>query len=72
MFQEISLEEIKQELDAQICKILDSEIKITHLDTHQHVHMLPGIRRVVGKLAKKYSIPAIRYPKLISYADLAI
>jgi len=59
----ISLGEIKQELDAQICKILDYGIRVSHLDSHQHIHMLPGIRKIVGELANKYSISAVRYPK---------
>jgi len=63
MVRKISLDEVKQELDAQICKILDYGVSVSHLDSHQHIHMLPGIRKVVGELAKKYAIPAIRYPK---------
>ena len=63
LLQEISLREIQQELDAQIRKIMDHGIAISHLDGHQHIHMLPGIRRVVGELAKQYSIPSIRYPR---------
>jgi hopanoid biosynthesis associated protein HpnK len=63
MVRKISLDEVKQELDDQICKILDYGVRVSHLDSHQHIHMLPGIRKVVGDLAKKYSISAIRYPK---------
>jgi predicted glycoside hydrolase/deacetylase ChbG (UPF0249 family) len=59
----ISLSEIRQELDAQICKVAERGITISHLDDHQHIHMLPGIRRIVGELAKKHSIPSIRYPR---------
>jgi len=59
----ISLDEVRQEMDAQICKVLDYGVKVSHLDSHQHIHMLPGIRKVVGELAGKYSISAIRYPR---------
>ncbi len=59
----VSLDEVRRELDAQIQKVLNNSIEISHLDSHQHIHMLPGIRRIVGELAKKYSIPSIRYPK---------
>jgi predicted glycoside hydrolase/deacetylase ChbG (UPF0249 family) len=59
----ISLGEVERELDAQISKVLDYGIRVSHLDSHQHIHMLPGIRKVVGELAGKYSISAIRYPK---------
>lgn len=63
LLQKISLEDIRKELDAQICKAIDHGIAISHLDGHQHIHMLPGIRRIVGELAQQYAIPSIRYPK---------
>lgn len=63
LLQEISLREIQQELDAQIRKVVDHGIAISHLDGHQHIHMLPGIRRIVGELARQYSISSIRNPR---------
>jgi predicted glycoside hydrolase/deacetylase ChbG (UPF0249 family) len=63
MLGQVSLDEVRLELDLQISKILDHGIHVSHLDSHQHIHMLPGIRGVVGRLAKKYGIRAIRYPK---------
>jgi len=54
--------EIEGELDAQIRKVLNSGIKITHIDSHCYVHMLPFILKMVGELAKKYGISFIRYP----------
>lgn len=62
-YRKISLDEVRQELDAQINRVLKEGISVSHLDSHQHVHMLPGIRRVVGDLANHYSIPSVRYPK---------
>lgn len=59
----ISLEEIRHELDAQIRRVKSTGIAVTHLDGHQHLHMVPAIRRVVGALAREHGIPAIRYPK---------
>jgi len=58
----IKLEEVEIELEAQIRKILDAELKLTHLDSHQHLHLLPQIVPVVGKLAQKYNITRIRIP----------
>lgn len=63
LLREISLRDIRKELDAQICKVMDHGIAISHLDGHQHIHMLPGIRRIVGELARQYGIPSIRYPR---------
>ena len=54
------LEEVKEEWDAQIQRVRDSGIRPTHIDGHKHVHMLPGLFEIALRLAKKYSIEAIR------------
>ncbi len=59
----MSLEQIGRELDAQIGVVIARGVRVTHLDGHQHLHMVPGVRRVVGELARKYGIQSIRYPK---------
>jgi hopanoid biosynthesis associated protein HpnK len=59
----ISFDEVRYELDLQVRKVLASGIEVSHLDSHQHIHILPRISRIVGKLAKKYNIPAVRYPR---------
>jgi predicted glycoside hydrolase/deacetylase ChbG (UPF0249 family) len=50
------------ELRAQIQKIIACGIRPTHLDSHKHTHLLPGIFRAVVRLAKEFSIPYIRRP----------
>ncbi len=35
---------------------------MSHLDGHQHVHVLPGIATVVADLAAAHGIRAVRYP----------
>ena len=57
----VSLAEVERELSAQIEKVRDAGIAITHLDGHKHVHMLPGIFRVVVRLAKNYGIAGVRW-----------
>lgn len=59
----ISLDEVRCELDLQVRKVLASGLKVSHLDGHQHIHMLPAISRIVYQLASKYNIPAVRYPR---------
>lgn len=54
--------EIEKEFDAQIKRPLEAGIKITHIDSHGYIHMLPKILKVVMRLAKRYDIPFIRYP----------
>lgn len=58
----LQLREVQQELAAQIEKILAHKLRIDKLDSHMHLHMLPGIFRVVLALAKQYQIRAIRLP----------
>jgi hopanoid biosynthesis associated protein HpnK len=58
----IRLDEVRAELAAQIERVLAAGLRPSHLDSHQHTHMLPGIRRVVVELAQRYRIPAMREP----------
>lgn len=53
-------EEIEKELRAQISLLEKSEIKITHIDSHRHIHMIPRIFSVVEKVAKEKGIERIR------------
>lgn len=55
--------ELEAELRAQFEKALNSGINITHIDSHQHTHMLPGINSLVIELCKEYNIKRVRVPK---------
>lgn len=56
------LESIEAEWDAQIQRVLERSngMKLTHIDSHRHVHMIPHLYKIVVKLAKKYNIGRIR------------
>lgn len=56
----LPVEEVELEWDAQIAKIKGAGISPTHLDSHKHVHMLPGLFQVALRLARKHGIGAIR------------
>jgi predicted glycoside hydrolase/deacetylase ChbG (UPF0249 family) len=58
----VSLKEVRLELDAQIRRVRDAGVAVSHLDGHQHAHVLPGIARVVAELAAEHGIAAVRYP----------
>jgi predicted glycoside hydrolase/deacetylase ChbG (UPF0249 family) len=58
----VNLQDVENELDAQIRRILENGIMPSHLDSHQYVHMLPSVLKLVIKLANKYKIRWIRYP----------
>ena len=59
----ISRKEIQLELSAQLEKVLDAGLKLTHFDSHQHLHHFPGILEIALDLAKKANISAMRVSK---------
>ena len=58
----IKKNELIKELETQIEKVLAAGIKPTHIDSHQHMHVLPGIAGIVVRLCEKYGIKKIRMP----------
>ena len=56
----LSMAEVENEWDAQIEKVRDAGVAPTHLDSHKHVHMLPGLFEAALRLAKRHDIGAIR------------
>ena len=48
------------EFDTQIIKVLDSGIRISHIDSHQHIHNGICFLPIVVALARKYKIRKIR------------
>ena len=56
----ISHDEIKSELAAQLEKIQRAKINLTHFDSHQHLHHIPGIIEIVLDLAERAKISKMR------------
>lgn len=56
----LALDEMEQEAQAQIERVIGAGLKPDHLDSHEHVHLLPGVFERVVRLAQRYEIPAIR------------
>lgn len=52
--------DIENELKAQLNKCIRAGIKPTFINSHQHLHLLPGIINIIVGLAKEYGIPYIR------------
>ncbi len=59
----IALTDIVYEWNAQITKILDAGITVSHFDSHQHLHVLPGLNQLMIHLSEQFSIFKIRIPK---------
>lgn len=58
----VRLSEIRTELTAQVEQVRSQGVNITHLDSHQHLHVFPGIIDIVLDIARKFDIKAIRIP----------
>lgn len=58
----IRLADVYRELSEQVRRAKAAGLNLTHLDSHQHMHVVPGIIDVVIAIAKEYSIPALRIP----------
>lgn len=64
----INLEEVRRELAAQLQKVEATGIPISHVDSHQHMHTLPGIIDIVLDLAARAGIRAVRTPLTTLFA----
>jgi chitin disaccharide deacetylase len=58
----ISRDEVRRELRAQIDRAVFLGVTPTHLDGHQHIHVMPGVFQEAAALAREYGIKAVRYP----------
>ena len=56
----MGIDAIERELRAQIERVLETGLKVTHLNGHQHLHLLPRIFTVVARLAREYGVPYVR------------
>lgn len=53
-------EAVYKEWDAQISKIEEAGISLSHIDSHHHFHTIPELADIVISLAKKHGIEKIR------------
>ncbi|NLE91035.1 MAG: ChbG/HpnK family deacetylase [Elusimicrobia bacterium] len=53
---------LEKEIGAQFDKICGSGIRVVHVNSHQHLHILPGILEIVIDNCRKYGIKYIRVP----------
>jgi chitin disaccharide deacetylase len=55
-------EDLRAECSEQIERVLQQGLRVTHLDSHQHVHALPELAELCLDLAARYGIPFVRVP----------
>ncbi|HUZ97310.1 MAG TPA: ChbG/HpnK family deacetylase [Edaphobacter sp.] len=54
--------EIEREAFAQVQKLKQTGIAVTHLDTHKHTHLFPAVARPLLRVAHCCSVGAVRNP----------
>ncbi len=57
----IPRDEVALEFEAQLARARSLGATVDHLDTHQHLHLLPGLSAIVEALAVKHGLP-VRWP----------
>jgi predicted glycoside hydrolase/deacetylase ChbG (UPF0249 family) len=58
----IRVAEVRLELGRQLDRLLARGLRLTHLDSHQHLHALPRLFEVVASLAEECDVPFVRLP----------
>lgn len=73
----IDLDEVYNEFCAQIEKVINAGVNITHLDSHHHVHTLEFLKPVIEKIISKYNLPIrgglnykINYDKVVPFEGI--
>lgn len=54
--------DLETELRAQVERLLATGLPVVHLNSHQHLHVLPRVLDVVLRLAEEHGIRAVRIP----------
>lgn len=52
--------QLKREIEAQIKKVLDAGIPLTHIDGHLNIHLHPTVFRILCELMPQYGITSFR------------
>ena len=58
----ISEKQIETEAVAQITRLQQAGVTVTHVDTHKHTHLFPRVALPVMRAAMRCGVPAIRNP----------
>lgn len=64
-FKKEILEQCRKEINLQVTKIYDYNLKISHLDSHQHTHLFPNLSEIFIDICNQYKIKFLRNPVAI-------
>lgn len=55
--------EVEREWEAQVEAVREAGFRVTHLDSHQHLHLLPRLVPIAIALARRFDVPFVRAPR---------
>lgn len=55
---------LQREAEAQVNLLLQNNIQLHHIDSHQHVHHLPALWQILRQLQQQHNIPRIRVARV--------
>ncbi len=58
----ISWDEVEREIAAQIARFQKTGLRLSHLNSHQHLHMFPPVFQIVRRLTRRMDNVCIRNP----------
>jgi predicted glycoside hydrolase/deacetylase ChbG (UPF0249 family) len=65
----IRVRDVEREWEAQIVRALEAGLRVDHLDSHQHLHLLPTFLPVVIRLARRFDVAYVRAPGVPAGAE---
>jgi predicted glycoside hydrolase/deacetylase ChbG (UPF0249 family) len=61
--------EIEAEYEAQVARAHDEGVRVTHLDSHCHLHALPPVALAATRIARRFGIKYVRKPQALRLSD---
>jgi predicted glycoside hydrolase/deacetylase ChbG (UPF0249 family) len=65
-------EDVRREFTAQVEVLRGCGLTLTHLDTHQNLHLWPAVAHVAVELASTSGIPAVRVTRSAGWSPIAL
>ncbi|WNV03190.1 ChbG/HpnK family deacetylase [Candidatus Methylospira mobilis] len=58
---------LADEFECQLRALLDNGVRVTHIDSHGHLHKFPRVVRAIAPVMSKYGIKRIRLPQTLYF-----
>lgn len=63
--------DLEREISAQIARVRDAGVRISHVDGHKHLHQLPGVCEALTRVLPRFGIARVRLMRLARIGCLA-